>query len=197
MLIIGLTGSLGTGKSTVAGMFKQKGAIILDADKVTHQLMQPRGRCFKSAVSAFGEGILTHGKIDRKKLGRIVFGKKAQLNRLTSIIHPEVIREINKTVAHLKRRKRAVLVIDAPLLIEAGIHRSVDLLVVVKANRGKQLARLKERTISRSEILKRIKAQQPIATKIKMADVVIDNRGNLNQTKTQVEEIWQRLIRRK
>ena len=196
MLTIGLTGSFGTGKTTVARMFQKCGAKVLDADKIAHDLMGRHSRSFKKILRSFGPEILTHGQINRKKLGKAVFRDERLLKRLTAILHPEVILEIKKNIAHARKNK-PVIVIDAPLLIEAGIHRFSDILIVVKADRSQQLLRLKKRGIPRAEALRRIKVQMPLAAKIRMADIVIDNRGNLNQTKKQVEEIWQRLLRKK
>ena len=198
MLILGLTGSLATGKSTVAGMFAKRGAYVLDADKIAHALLAPGGRCFPRIVRDFGKEILVQGKVDRKKLSDIVFRDPRRLKELTRILHPEVIREIKRTIAREGRKKKdKILVIDAPLLLEAGIHPFTDILIVVKANRQKQLARVKRKRVSNAEALRRIKTQMPINVKIKMADIVIDNRGHLNQTRKQVEEIWRRLILKK
>lgn len=198
MLVVGLTGSLGTGKSTVAGMFRRLGGKVIDADDLNRKLLGPRGGCVKPVLRVFGKSILTKGCIDRRKLSTVVFSNPRQLKKLCGIIHPAVIRQTKKTIAHYRKgqNKRIVVIIDAPLLIEAGLESIVDLLVVVKANRRQQLGRIMKRTgIARGEALKRIKAQMPLAEKIRMADAVIDNRGSLAKTKKQVRVLWQRLLR--
>ena len=199
MLIVGLTGSLGTGKTTVASFFAGLGAKILDADEMSRQLTRRQGLCFKEVVRCFGKNILKDGSIDRKKLSAVVFNNPQQLKKLTRIIHPSVIRVIKKRLAVYKRNKsNSVVVVDAPLLIEAGLHRLADVLVVVKANRQKQIARVRKRLkIKHSEAVKRIQAQMPIREKMRLADAVIDNRGSLVQTKKQVEALWQKLQTRK
>jgi len=199
MLIIGLTGSLGTGKTTVAKMFFDRGAKVLDADAITHQLMRPKGAAVKPMVRHFGQGILRGQAIDRKRVSEIVFNDPRQLKKLCQIIHPLAAKEVKNIIRRLqKRRTRQILIIDAPLLIEAGWHRLVDYLVVVRSNQRLQVRRTQGRmNISKAQALKRIKAQMSIREKIRLADIVIDNRGHLTNTKKQVNEIWQKLLRKK
>ena len=132
-VIIGVTGGFGTGKSTVAAMFRKKGATLLDADKIAHNSILPGRPCYKKVLSLFGSDILGRGgRIDRKKLGKIVFADKKKLNLLNSVIHPEVIKEIREEVKKKSSRRR-FYVVDVPLLIESGFSKSVDELVVVVA----------------------------------------------------------------
>jgi len=199
MVAIGLTGNLGAGKTTVAGIFQKLGAKVLNADRMAHELIEPGGACFKEVVHFFGEEILTDGKIDRNKLAQIVFNDSKKLARLNKIIHPKVIQQISGEISRARKLKRHVapIIVEAALLIESGLHKFVDEIIVIKANHHLQLERiLKQRGISKQEALKRLKMQMGIQEKIKFADIVIDNRENLNQTKKQVEDIWQRIMQR-
>ncbi|MCM8771058.1 MAG: dephospho-CoA kinase [Candidatus Omnitrophica bacterium] len=190
---IGLTGSWGTGKTTVAGMFKRLGAKVIDADKIAHRLIQPHTLIYQKLISVFGKKILKKNctAIDRKKLARIVFSKKTFLTKLNKIIHPEVIRTIKERI---KKDKSKIIILDAPLLIETGLDEIVDKLIVVKTSRDKQINRLKEKTgLSKKEISKRISYQLPLSYKIKKADFVIDNNGRREDTFVQVRQIWDKL----
>ena len=196
MLVLGLTGNLGVGKTTVARMFEKLGAKVLDADLIAHRLISRRGRCFKKVVRHFGDGILKGGQIDRRKLAATVFNDPRQLKALTRLIHPEVIREIKNQIS-LWRKKESIplVVVEAALLIESGLNVHMDHVIVVKANRVVQLKRAMEtRGLARKEILERIKMQLPLKKQLQYADIVIDNRGSFNQTKKQVEGIWQELL---
>jgi len=194
-MIIGLTGSFGSGKTTVAKMFAALGAKVLDADKIAHQVMKKGQKCFRPIVRLFGPDILHGGEIDRRELGKIVFKDSAKLRKLCRIIHPEVTRVIQKKARSFL--KSQIIIIDAPLLIEAGLHRVVDVLIVVRANQPLQVKRVTRRMhISQQEVLRRIQHQMPIQEKLRMADIVIDNRGNLLQTKQQVQFLWTRLSQR-
>lgn len=195
MLVIGITGSLATGKSTVTAMFRKRGAKVLDADKITHQLMRPGKPCFHPIVRRFGKDMLKNGRIDRKKLADVVFADRKTLQALVKIVHPQVIKVIKgKLKSFARDKKRQFVVIDAPLLIEAGLDRYVDFLIVVKANRKKQLERITKRIdISLNGAKRRIQMQMPLKNKIRFSDIVIDNRGTRRQTKNQVDAVWQKL----
>jgi dephospho-CoA kinase len=186
-LVIGLTGSFGTGKSTVAGFLKRFGAAVIDADKIAHQVLGRRSRVYRRIIRAFGRGILGgSGNIDRKKLAEIVFSDSRSLQKLNAITHPEIIRLIKKKLSSVKR---GVVVLDAPLLLEAGLRNSADLLVVVKASQNTQVRRLQKEQFSKKDVLRRIKQQIPLKEKILTADFIIDNNGTLHETKKQVEEL--------
>lgn len=194
-IVVGLTGSLSTGKSTVASMLEEKGAKRLDADAIVHRIMRPRGACFEAVVDAFGEDILNRGAIDRRKLGTLVFKDFKKLDKLVGIIHPVVKKELREKVQGYKKRfKRAVIVIDVPLLFESGLYRDVDVTLVVKTTRTVQLARATGNFgLTTAEARRRIQAQWPLTKKIRMADIIIDNSGTREQTKKEVERIWQKL----
>jgi len=195
MLVIGVTGSLGSGKTTVATMFADLGAKVLSADKIAHQKMQRSAACFHPIVKTFGEDILTAGRIDRRKVAARVFKNPKLLRKLEGIVHPEVRKEIiSKVKQYKKRRQSTVIVLDVPLLFESKLDRGVDIAIVVKAARAKQIARAtKLLGITKAEAERRIKIQMPLQQKIRLADIIIDNNGTFKQTKKQVEQIWERL----
>ena len=199
MLTVGLTGGFGTGKTTVARLFSSLGAKVIDADKLNHQLMKRNEDSFKPIVKSFGQEILTDGDIDRKKLGAVVFNNSNRLKKLCRIVHPAIISEIKNGISHYKKDKsNQMIIIDAPLLIETGLDRLVDILIVVKASRKKQIKRVIRRMkIKRSEVLKRLKAQMPLKDKVRLADITIDNNGSLTKTKKEVRRIWQKLSKKK
>ncbi|HLF18046.1 MAG TPA: dephospho-CoA kinase [Candidatus Omnitrophota bacterium] len=193
MLIIGLTGSLATGKSSVAGIFRRKGAKVIDADRLAHRLLEPRGACYASVIRVFGKDILKGKRIDRKKLAGAVFNSKRKLKQLEAIVHPRVGQLIKEELKRYKNRAK-IVVLEVPLLFEAGLDRLADCVVVVKANQAIQLRRATRKLgISRAEALRRIKAQMPLRTKIRLADFIIDNNGTKNQTEKQVNALWQKL----
>lgn len=195
MYIIGITGSFGSGKTTVAQLLGERGAHVLDADKIAHRLLAPGGACVGKVVRCFGKGILSQGRIDRRALAKIVFNSPKDLKALCKIIHPVVISEIKKVIKGLRAKKqKGFVAIDAPLLFESGLDRVCDIVVVVRASKADQVKRIQKRNyLSKSDITKRVRAQMPMAAKIKRADVVIDNRRNIKKTQKQVEELWQDL----
>ncbi|NQT00103.1 MAG: dephospho-CoA kinase [Candidatus Omnitrophica bacterium] len=195
-LIVGITGSYKSGKTTCCKMFNSLGAVTIDADKIYHQLLKTSTILRKKIISAFGKQVLnSNQEIDRKKLAKVVFADKRALKKLTQITHPVIIRELkDKTAEYKKTNEGRVLIIDAPLLIEAGSIKLVDKLVVVKANKCEQIKRARGKAkISKAEIIGRINAQLAQKAKIKLADYVIDNNGSLKQTRAQVKNIWQQI----
>ncbi|MFA5142898.1 MAG: dephospho-CoA kinase [Candidatus Omnitrophota bacterium] len=195
MRVIGLTGDFGTGKSFVASIFKSLGAKIIDADLIAHKVIRKGRPAYRRIIGAFGRDVLKgDGEIDRKKLGGRVFARPAvSLRRLNAIVHPEVIREIKRSIAALG--KSDIAVVDAPLLVEAGFGKSVDKLVVVKCSKRRQIERCRKKfCLQNSEILRRIESQMPLSKKIKMADFVIDNNKTKSSTKRQVRKVWGEII---
>jgi len=187
-LILGLTGSFGSGKTAVARMFKFCGARVIDADKISHSLLRPETKVYKRIVKIFGKGILRrNGAVNRRELGRIVFSNKTLLKKLNGIMHPEIIRLIKKKLSEIKK---GIIVLDAPLIIEVGQSGLVDKLVVVKTKMVKQINRIRNNTtFTKNEIVKRIKSQIPLKKKLRLADFVIDNDGTFEETKKQVRQI--------
>jgi len=198
-LIIGLTGGIVGGKSTVASMFKDLDAKIVDADELGHSVILPHRPAWKKITRLFGKDILQNDlTIDREKLGKIVFTDQALLKKLNEITHPEIIKLIKKEINLAKDKTRSqekILIIDAALIYEAKMDRLMDKIIVVYINEDEQVKRLIRRNnLSKEEALQRIKSQMPMKEKVKTADYVIDNSNSLNTTREQVEKIWQELI---
>jgi len=201
-LIIGLTGGIVSGKSTVARMFKDLGAKIVDADKLGHKVILPQGAAWKRIIKTFGKDILQKDQtINREKLGKIVFANQNLLKKLNKITHPEIIKLIKKEISLAKdksKEEKKILIIDAALIYETKIDRLMDKIIVVYLNEEEQLERLiKRNNLSKKEASQKIKSQIPLKEKIEIADYVIDNSNSLDKTKEQVEKIWENLISRK
>jgi len=188
-MVIGVTGSFGSGKTTVAKMFARYGAYVIDADKLSHSLMRSSKKVYKKIVGCFGKGILRSNKtIDRKKLAQIVFARPLQLKFLDRVLHPEVIRRINSLI---KTKKNKIVVVDAPLLVETNFYKKLDKLIVVMAKRDRQISRLiYAKDMSKDDILRRIRMQAPLKKKLAVADFIIDNSGSKTKTNLQVKKIW-------
>ena len=187
--LIGLTGNIACGKSTVLQELQRLGAATLDADAVAHQVIVAGKPAHTAIVAAFGPGVLrANGEIDRQALGQIVFQDAAALARLEAIVHPAVLEHI---WAWLGQVTAEVAVVDAIKLIEAGIAEHCDEVWAITCPQEKQLRRLmKDRGMSRAEALLRIRAQPPQEEKADRADVVIDNGGCLKETRGQIEAAW-------
>lgn len=194
MKVIGITGNFGTGKSFVASIFKELGAHVIDADKVAHETIKKGTPEYRKVVGVFGKEILDKdGDIDRKELAGIVFSDSDKLKKLNSIIHPAVITYIRKRIR--KAHGKALVVIDAPLLIEAGLTGILDSLIVVKSSRAEQIKRCVSKfKMKKEEVLKRIENQMPMSEKIRLADFVIDNSGTRSQTKKQVMNLQKEIV---
>ena len=192
-LIIGLTGNIGTGKTTVLNMLAARGARIIDADEVTHQVTAPGGIAFGPIIALFGQGILDpSGAIDRSRLGQIVFGDPDKLAQLEKIVHPAVYVAVNAAV---ERATEAVVVIEAIKLLEAGMAASLcDQVWVITSPVDQQVERLmNDRGMSRAAARARMATQSPQAFKVSQANVVLDNSSTLADLERQVEAAWQRL----
>ena len=198
MILIGLTGNLGSGKTTVARIFAKLGAFVIDADAIAHEQLKRTGKAFSKVVRSFGKEIVLNGEIDRQKLADIVFQESKKLKQLTSIVHPIILKEVRSRINTLKKgSKTRMVVIDAPLLIEAGWNRWVDYVIVVKATREQQVQRIMaQRPMKRKDIMRRFRMQLPVIKKINMADMVIDNRKTLKETEKQARIIVKRLLAR-
>lgn len=196
MLVVGLTGGIATGKSTVSRMLADLGAVIVDSDVIAHALQRPGQAVHAAIVEAFGTGILTAaGEIDRAALGAVVFGDPAARARLEELMHPAIVAESERRVAEAGRAGAALCVVDAALLVETGRYRRFDRLIVVVADEATQVARLVARNgLPREEALRRIRAQMPLAEKVAVADDVIDNSGSREATAVQVRDLHARLL---
>jgi len=192
MKVIGLTGGIGSGKSTVSQFLIELGAVILDADKVGHEALKPDTEVWREVVAAFGRQILTpSGDIDRAKLGKMVFSKSESLLRLNQIMHPPMYDMVKAQLEGYRGQGVDVVVLEAPLLIEAGWTSLVDEVWVTVASEATVLRRLKERIgLSESESLARIRSQLSSAERIEHVDVVIDTDCDLDELKARVGELW-------
>jgi len=199
MFIIGLTGGIASGKSAVAEMLEEKGAFLVDADKLAREAVEPGRPAWQALVDWLGESILRPDQtIDRIKLAKLVFNDRQMLERLNRIIHPWVgSRFIAISEEIEKKDPEAVLVYDIPLLIEAGMQEVVNHVLLVHVPREVQIARLQLRDgLTRAEAEQRLKAQIPLDEKIKHADTVIDNSGSLVETARQVDQFWRTTVDR-
>jgi dephospho-CoA kinase len=177
MILVGLTGGVATGKSTVAKMFKQGGAAVINADLLARQVVEPGKPAWRAIVKLFGKIVLNQDRsLDRRALGSIAFHNPKKRRQLERIIHPRVAREQQRLVRRIAKRKpHAVVIYEVPLLFEAGVDKRVDKILVVTADRETQLVRLKKRNgLSRAEALRRIRSQMPLAKKIQRADHVLN-----------------------
>jgi dephospho-CoA kinase len=196
MRVIGLTGGIASGKSTVAKTLERLGAAIIDADLLAREVVAPGEAAYQAIVAEFNEGILNPDRtINRRALGRLVFADPDARRRLEAITHPAIGRRAEQKLADLSRDGTRVVFYVAPLLIESGATSRVDEIWVVYADRETQTKRVMERDgIGRDEALQRISAQMPMDEKKKFGNVVIDNRGTPAETERQVREIWEREI---
>jgi dephospho-CoA kinase len=199
MLNIGLTGGIGSGKSTVAQFFKDKGAYLIDFDILAHKVEEPEGPAWKRIVEEYGPEILNEDStINREQLGNIVFQDKKKLERLNSIVHPAVFEEWLHRMEEIKAEKDdAIVISDIPLLIEVGLEKHVDLTVLVYISPEAQIERIMTRNgFTREEAEYRLRSQMSINEKLPLADIVINNEGPPEETRKIVEEYWPELIER-
>ncbi len=195
-MVVGLTGGIATGKSTVSNMFRQLGAPIVDADRIARWAVEPDRPAWLDLVAYFGEEILLPDRtVNRVKLGEIVFSDALKRDKLNRIVHPRVREESEKQIRqYLEADPKRPVIQDVPLLIETGLHSKMDKVIVVYADEPTQLRRLMERNdLSEKEAMQRIRAQMPIEAKRVYADYIIDNRGSIEETREQVIQIWEEL----
>jgi dephospho-CoA kinase len=186
MKVIGITGGIACGKSTVTNQLKNRGLYIVDADEIAHKVMQPNQPAFNEVVKMFGEWILKDGVIDRKVLGKIIFENPEQRQILDSIVHPYIKREMSEEIYYAKSD---VVILDVPLLIEKGWHIYCDVVWVIYVDKETQIERLMKRNnFTKEEAISRIESQMPLTEKLRYAKVVIDNNGSLEDTIDQVNK---------
>ena len=196
MLRVGLTGSIGVGKSFVASVFVELGCHVLDADQTAREVVMPGTAGLKTLVEVFGEDILaTDGTLDRKRLGTLIFADQSQRERLNHILHPFIIARQDEIIQQWAyEAPNAVAVIDAALMIESGGYKRFDKLIVVHCQPEIQIHRLMKRNgLSREEAELRIKSQMPQEDKMKHANYLIDTSGEFADTRRQVETLWETL----
>jgi len=189
---VGLTGGVGSGKTTVARLLAEHGAVIIDADAIARQVVEPGTPGFDAVVAAFGDSVVdSDGRLDRPALAAIVFGDDAQRARLNAIVHPLVGQRARELAAAAP--PDAVVVHDIPLLVENELAAGFDFVVVVEAERDLRLARLAERGMAREDAQERIAAQATDEQRRAVADTVIENSGSLTDLKDRVDDLWELL----
>lgn len=203
VLVLGLTGGMGSGKTTVAGIFRRFGAGIIDVDQVARELVMPGRPALKEIVRCFGHEVLNEdGTLDRRRLGDIVFNNREELARLDAIMYPRMFREVRRRLRKMEERRhgngdgayRRAVVIDAAILLEAGMDRLADKVIAVYAKDEIRAERIIKRTgLSHEDALARMRAQGPQSCKVERADFVIDNSGSEEDTLRQASEIWRKL----
>lgn len=198
MIVAGLTGGIGTGKSTVAEMFKAAGAIVIDADKIARDAVQKDRPAWRKIVKHFGRNILLpDGEINRKHLADIIFNDPHQKDILNQIVHPIVFEETERRLKEIERNHpESVVILDIPLLIESGMERDLFEIIVVYTPEEVQMQRLMARDrIGPSEALTRIRAQIPIDDKKSKATILIDNSASRSETRRTAQEVFKKLKR--
>ena len=187
-IVLGITGAFGSGKSTVAAIFTSFHDKVIDADRIAHRLVSPGQEAYKKIVGFFGPAILKKNKqVNRVKLAEVVFKDRELLSKLNAIMHPRIIRRIREGI---KKTKQGFVIVDAPLLLEAGLKASVNKVIVVRAGIDKCIRRIKKRSgLNKQEFLKRVHLQMPLRKKLRMADFIIDNNGSIQKARKQVENI--------
>jgi dephospho-CoA kinase len=195
MLRYGLTGGIASGKSTVAALLRELGFVVLDADRMAHGVIDPGQPAYDEVISIFGEKILDVDKrVDRSRLGAIVFGDRGKLNQLNAIIHPRVEQQMVRQFADLEKAgTHAAAFLEAALIFEAGLHKRLDGVVVAWCVPEQQVARLMERGLSKAEARKRMGMQMAVAEKLALATEKIDCSGSLEETRRQVKALAAKL----
>jgi dephospho-CoA kinase len=194
MVLVGLTGGIGSGKSTVARSLERRGAVVFDADVLAREAIAPRTPGFQRVVERFGRNVVaSDGSIDREALAAIVFADVGARRDLEAIVHPEVLRMFADAAAEYRDTDR-VVVLSAPLLVETGMHAAFDMVIVVTASPEAQVERLvRERGMSPEAVRSRMAAQLPLEAKAEAADILIDNEGTIGELEAQVDRVWRDL----
>ena len=197
MLLVGLTGGIGSGKSTAARMLREHGAVVFDADVLAREAVAPGTEGHRAVVERFGADVLAPGgELDREALAAVVFADPAARRDLEAIVHPEV-RRLFAEGSEAYRDTDRVVVLSAPLLVETGMHSAFDVLVVVAVPVPVQVERLmRDRGMSEAEVRARIDAQAPLEDKAAVADFLLDNEGSPEELERQIDRIWADLAAR-
>jgi dephospho-CoA kinase len=196
MINVGLTGGIGSGKSTVLKLFETRGAVLIDFDELAHRVEEPETETWKKIVDHFGKDVLhDDGTINRAKLGAIVFGCPAERAALNAIVHPAVFEEWRRRIDEAGHTKHdAVIISDVPLLIEADMQSLFDCIILVYLPPEAQIERIMKRNgFTRREAEERLAAQMPIGDKIPLCDFVIENDGSIAETERKVDDVWNEL----
>jgi dephospho-CoA kinase len=195
MILAGLTGGIGSGKSTVSRMLAERGAVVVDADLLAREVVEPGTPGLTEVVRAFGPSVLlADGSLDRAALGSLVFGEPAALARLNGIVHPRIAERTAERIAAARRSGAAVVVHDVALLVENGLAGSYDVVVVVATDPATQLDRLvRLRGMDPAQAQQRIAAQSSLEAKLAVATHVLRNDGPLDDLSAQVDRLWEQL----
>ena len=196
MFVVGLTGGVASGKSSVSRVWRELGACVLDADRIARELVEPGRPALAEIVEAFGCGILRRdGTVDRKRLGAIVFGDDESRSRLNRILHPRIRQEIDRRLEAISSADpEAIVVVDAALLVETGTHRGMDCVVVVACSEATQVERLRERDgLETGEAARVIRAQIPLEEKLRVAHLVLRNEGTLEEMEREARALFERI----
>ncbi len=188
-IVIGLTGSLGSGKSTAAAMLAECGAQVVDADQLAHEALKPDGPVYAEIARTFPAALAQDGSVDRKKMAREVFGHPSRLKTLMSLIHPYVFSRIEEAIAGA----RGLVVVEVPLLYETGFEKKCRLVIYVDASPENIRERLMKRGLSEKEIELRQKAQLAPEAKRNRADIVISNDGSIQKTREEIQSLYRRI----
>lgn len=194
--VFGLTGNIGTGKSTVAWMFQELGVPAIDADEIAHEAIAPHTGVWDNIFKRYGKTVLLKDDIvDRRELARIIFDDPAERRFLESLIHPYVRSEIAHRTARLAKERHPFLIVDTPLLFEAGWEREFDAIIVVRCDQEQEIQRCRDKFgLGRDEVMKRIAALYPLSRKTDAADAVIDNDGTIEETRVQVRRLHHEMV---
>jgi dephospho-CoA kinase len=191
MRVFGLTGNIGSGKSTVAAMLRDAGIPVLDVDRISKEVTAPGGRAYDAVVQAFGRGIVRDdGSIDRKRLGEIVFADPRLRSQLEAITHPAILEGVKEAIAGIKREGHRAAVVEATLIHESGRKGLFEAVISVSCDRETAISRLATRDgMTRAQAEARLRAQMPADLKAGASDYLIDNSGTLDETRRQVEQV--------
>jgi dephospho-CoA kinase len=193
MFLVGLTGGLGAGKSTVARMLAERGAVLVDADELAHRALDPGSPAYREVCDLFGDEVVTpSGELDRAAIAATVFADPERRRALESIVHPEVFRMLAEIV-QARRETDDIIVFDAPLIVESGFDDACDVVVVVTAPEGERVARVAARGMTPDQARARIRAQIGDRERAAAADVVIPNDGDLEELRRRVDDLWEQL----
>jgi len=195
MYVVGLTGGIASGKSAVSGILRKLGACIVDADQLAREIVEPGQPAWKEIVDYFGKDIvLPNGHLNRKRLGNIVFNSPSDRNVLNKITHEKILNKMREAIRDIEKTGRKIVVLDVPLLIEAGFDNLVNEVWVVYVDEPLQLKRLQKRDqLTLEEAKARIQSQMPLCDKLRYTTIIINNEGDLAATACQVELEWKRV----
>jgi dephospho-CoA kinase len=191
MRVIGLTGGIATGKSTVSAMLRELGAEVIDADQIAREVVEPGSAAFRDIAQRFPEAIEADGRLNRAQLAERIFASAQDRAALNAIVHPRIHQVFTDKLAALARKGVELAIYDAALLIENGLHQGLDGVILVSAPRETQIARLRDRNrLTRQQAEARLASQMPLEQKARLAQWTIDNSGDLVATRAQVTQIW-------